>query len=486
MEQLNEILKERLEKIKSFREKNLEIYGGRFLPKLSISEILEHFEEGKKVRIAGRLMAIRSHGKSSFGDLKDQTGRVQVYLKLDAVGEENYQLFQKLDLGDVLGVEGALFTSKTGEKSVKVESFKLLSKIVQILPEKWHGLKDVEIRYRRRYLDLIVNDEVRQTFKMRSDIIRSTRHFLDNKGFMEVETPMMQQIPGGAKAEPFKTHHRALHLDLFLRVAPELYLKRLLVGGFEKVYEINRNFRNEGISVKHNPEFTMLELYQSYADLSDMMDITEEMMTHLVKEIREKESIPYGDGELNFARPWKRIGFYDALREKTGVDWRSCNNLRKEAERLKVKLESNYDDVDILNEVFDEFVEPELVNPTFVVDYPLIMSPLAKRKPGTTDLVERFELFVAHMELANAFSELNDPEDQRNRFLRQKEMLGEHKQLDEDFLLALEYGMPPAGGLGIGIDRLVMLLTNQHSIRDVILFPQLKPEVQLEEGAGEA
>ncbi len=481
MEQLNEILKERLDKIKSFRDKNLEIYGSRFQPVESIGDVLNHFEEGKKVRLAGRLMAMRGHGKSSFGDLKDQTGRIQIYAKQDSIGEENYQFFMKLDLGDILGIEGTLFTSKMGEKSVKIESFKLLSKIVQILPEKWHGLKDVEIRYRRRYLDLIVNEEVRKTFRLRSEIIRSIRKFLDAKGFMEVETPMMQQIPGGAKAEPFKTHHRALHLDLYLRVAPELYLKRLLVGGFEKVYEINRNFRNEGISIKHNPEFTMLELYQSYADLSDMLNITEEMFHMLVKDIHGKESIPYGEKELNFARPWKRISFYDALKEKTGVEWRKNPNVRKEAEKLKVKLEANYDDVDILNEVFDEFVEPTLVSPTFVVDYPLIMSPLAKRKPGTDDLTDRFELFIANMELANAFSELNDPEEQRDRFIRQKEALGEQKQIDEDFLLALEYGMPPAGGLGIGIDRLVMLLTNQHSIRDVILFPHLKPEVQEEE-----
>ncbi len=484
MEQVNEVLKERLEKIKGFRENKVELYGGRFLPVDAVESVLNQFEEGKKVRLAGRLMAVRSHGKSSFGDLKDQSGRIQIYFKKDVVGDDNYELFQKLDLGDIIGVEGSLFTSKTGEKSLKVESFKLLSKIVQILPEKWHGLKDVEIRYRKRYLDLIANEEVRKNFKIRSGIIRSIRQFLDQRGFMEVETPMMQTIPGGAKAEPFKTHHRALHLDLFLRVAPELYLKRLLVGGFEKVYEINRNFRNEGISIKHNPEFTMLELYQSYADMNDVLEITEEMISSLVKEIHKKDTIQYGDKELNFSRPWKRISFYDALKEKTGVDWRSAKNIRTEAEKLKVKLEPEYDDVDILNEVFDEYVEPTLVSPTFVVDYPLIMSPLAKRKPGADDLVDRFELFIANMEIANAFSELNDPEEQRARFLKQKEALGEQKKIDEDFLTALEYGMPPAGGLGIGIDRLVMLLTNQHSIRDVILFPHLKPEISAEEENG--
>ncbi|MBI4398647.1 MAG: lysine--tRNA ligase [Candidatus Omnitrophica bacterium] len=476
METTNEVLKERLEKIKSLRDKNLDLYGSRFQPVEPVETAVLRFEEGKKVRLAGRLMAVRSHGKSAFADLKDQSARIQIYVKKDLVGEESYDLFQKLDLGDILGVEGALFMSKTGEKSVKIESFRLLSKIVQILPEKWHGLKDVEIRYRRRYLDLIVNEEVRKTFALRSAIVRSIRKFLDARGFMEVETPMMQSMPGGAKAEPFKTHHRVLHMDLYLRVAPELYLKRLLVGGFEKVYEINRNFRNEGISIKHNPEFTMLELYQSYADLSDMLEITEEMFSSLVKELHGKEVISFGAQELNFARPWKRISFYEALKEKTGLEWRGNANIRKDAERLKLKMEPDYDDVDILNELFDEFVEPTLVNPTFVVDYPLVMSPLAKRKAGTEDLTERFELFIANMELANAFSELNDPWDQRERFMKQKEALGADKKIDEDFLLALEYGMPPAGGLGIGIDRLVMLLTNQHSIRDVILFPHLKPE----------
>jgi len=476
METQNEVLKERSEKIKQFKEKGTDLYGARFLPVDSIVSILEPFEEEKKVKIAGRLMAKRSHGKSSFGDIKDQSGRIQIYAKLDVVGEENYDLFQHLDLGDILGVEGTLFLSKRGEKSIRVESFRVLSKIVQMLPEKWHGLKDVEIRYRRRYIDLIANDDVRKTFQLRSQIVKDIRSFLDSRDFMEVETPMMQQIPGGAKAEPFKTHHNALGIDLYLRVAPELYLKRLLVGGFEKVYEINRNFRNEGISIKHNPEFTMLELYQSYADLTDMMEITEVMITDMVQKIYGSEKITYGDKELDFSRPWKRVGFFDLLKEKTGIDWLKDKDYKANAKKIKLEIGDDFEDADILNEAFDEFIEPTLVNPTFVNDFPLIMSPLAKQKEGTEDVADRFELFVSNMELANAFSELNDPEEQRKRLEKQREMIGEHKVLDDDFLLALEYGMPPAGGLGIGIDRLVMLLTNQSSIRDVILFPQMKPE----------
>jgi len=326
MQPVNELLKERAEKIKLLRDKQVDIYGSRFLPIEPIESIREPFEEGKKVRIAGRLMAVRSHGKSAFADLKDQRARIQIYAKKDVVGDENYSIFQLLDLGDIIGVEGTLFLSKKGEKTVKVGSFKLLSKIVQMLPEKWHGLKNVEIRYRRRYLDLIANDEVRHTFWLRSQIIKKIRQFLDDRDFMEVETPMMQSIPGGAKAEPFKTHHLALHLDLYLRVAPELYLKRLLVGGFEKVYEINRNFRNEGISVKHNPEFTMLELYQSYADMTDMMELTEEMVTSLIKELHGKEKLIFGDKELDYSRPWKRISFFGVLKEKTGVDWEKASD----------------------------------------------------------------------------------------------------------------------------------------------------------------
>lgn len=451
-------------------------YGQRFLPKDSLADLHANFQEGRKVRTAGRLMTRRDMGKSTFCDLKDEEARMQVYAKRDILGEEGYKVFQKeLSLGDIVGIEGELFKSKTGEHTIKIEKFERLSKIVRTLPEKWHGLKDVETRYRQRYVDLIANDEVRATFKTRSRILREIRAFLDKQGFMEVETPMMQPLAGGARAKPFVTHHHTLHADLYLRVAPELYLKRLLVGGFEKVYEINRNFRNEGISVRHNPEFTMLELYQAYADYTDMMSITEEMVHYLVMMLYGKDEIPYGDKTLNFKTPWKRLSFYGALQSATGIDFRKVNT-RDAARKLHVEVSEEMEDIDILNEIFAEKVERDLWDPTFMVDYPTAMTPLAKAKPEDPELVYRFELFVAKMEIANAFSELNDPSVQRKRLTEQQELIGEHKQIDEDFLTALEYAMPPAGGLGIGIDRLVMLLTNQTSIRDVILFPQLKPE----------
>ncbi len=451
-------------------------YGARFLPIEPISSIIENFADGRKIRAAGRLMARRIMGKSTFGDLKDQSARIQIYGKKDELGEK-YDTLMNLSLGDIIGLEGSCFISKSGEKSIRIEKFEILSSIVRTLPEKWHGLKDVESRYRHRYVDLIVNDEVRDTFRKRSRIVRDVRRFLDERGFMEVETPMMQAIPGGARAKPFVTHHNTLDVDLYLRVAPELYLKRLLVGGFEKVYELNRNFRNEGISVRHNPEFTMLEVYQAYADYNDMMDLTEELISGLVMAIHGTDEIPFGDRTLSFKRPWKRISFYDALKEKTGMDMRTAN-MREAAKKAGVRLSDKepWEDVDILNEIFGECVEPDLWQPTFIVDYPTIMTPLAKAKDDDPSLVYRFELFIAKMEVANAFSELNDPAVQRERLMVQKDMIGEHKVIDEDFLMALEYGMPPAGGLGIGIDRLVMLLTNQQTIREVVLFPQLKPE----------
>ena len=465
---------------------NTSDYGHRFLPKDSLAEIRTNFQEGRRVRVAGRLMTRRDMGKSSFADLKDEGARMQIYAKKDMLGEEFYKFFTGLSLGDIIGLEGELFKSKTGEPTIKIEKFERLSKIVRTLPEKWHGLKDVETRYRHRYVDLISNDEVRATFKTRSRIIREVRAFLDKKDFMEVETPMMQPLAGGARAKPFVTHHHTLHTDLYLRVAPELYLKRLLVGGFEKVYEINRNFRNEGISVRHNPEFTMMELYQAYADYEDMMDITEELTHHLVMMLYGKEEIPYGEKTLNFARPWKRVSFYGALEAATGMDFRKVN-VREAAKKLQVEFTEKMEDIDVLNEIFGEKVEKEFWDPVFVIDYPTIMTPLAKAKTEDPALVYRFELFVAKMEIANAFSELNDPTIQRERLVEQKELIGEHKEVDEDFLMALEYGMPPAGGLGIGIDRLVMLLTNQASIRDVILFPQLKPEKKtIEQAEAEA
>lgn len=458
-------------------------YGGRYLPVESIESIRQNFAENREVRAAGRLMSRRIMGKSVFADLKDISGRIQIYVKKEE-DTALFDAFTSLSIGDILGVEGHLFNSKTGEMTVRVSKFERLSAITRTLPEKWHGLKDVETRYRHRYVDLIVNDEVRSTFKKRSLIIRKIREFLDTRDFMEVETPMMQPIPGGARAKPFMTHHNTLHLDLYLRVAPELYLKRLLVGGFERVYEINRNFRNEGISTRHNPEFTMLELYQAYADYTDMMEITETMISGLVKEVCETEVIDYQGRPLNFSRPWKRISFYDSVKEKIGIDLRTAN-LRETAKKLKIEVDASMEDVDILNEIFGETIEKDLWDPAFVIDYPTVMTPLAKAKENDPAVCYRFELFVAGMELANAFSELNDPAVQRSRLTAQKEMIGEHKVIDEDFLTALEYGMPSAGGLGIGIDRLVMLLTNQPSIRDVILFPLLKPQKTGEESKSE-
>ena len=454
------------------------LYGERYLPIEPISSVIQNFTEGRSVRCAGRMMARRIMGKSVFCDLKDEDGRIQMYGKSDELGEPEFEAFKALRIGDILGVEGTLFNSKTGEKTIKVKKFKLLSKIVRSLPEKWHGLKDVETRFRHRYVDLIVNDDVRKTFKMRSRIVREIRNFLDGKGFMEVETPMMQPIPGGARARPFVTHHHSLNTHLFMRVAPELYLKRLLVGGFERVYEINRNFRNEGISIRHNPEFTMLELYQAYADYHDMMNITEEMVSGLVRQIHGADEVPFGERVLNFKTPWKRISFYDSIRERTGIDLKKIS-AQEAAKKLKLKTRSEDGEVteaDIMNEIFGLYVEPDLWDPIFVIDYPTLMTPLAKAKEDDPEVVYRFELFIAKMEIANAFSELNDPGIQRQRLTEQKEVIGDHKVIDEDFLTALEYGMPPAGGLGIGIDRLVMLLTNQHSIREVILFPQLRPE----------
>lgn len=475
----SELVRERKAKREAYLKRGEYPYGCRFLPLESLQEVLKSFQEGRQVRIAGRLMARRNHGKSTFCDLKDQSARIQIYAKADTLGTEAYERFCALDLGDIIGVEGKLFVSKTGERTVKIEKFTLLSKILRVLPEKWHGLRDVEIRYRHRYVDLIVNDEVRKVFQIRSEVVREIRRFLDSQGFLEVETPMMQPIPGGARARPFVTHHETLDMNLYLRVAPELYLKRLLVGGFEKVYEINRNFRNEGISVKHNPEFTMMELYQAYADYTDMMTIVEELLTHLVKTLHGREEILYGEKTLSFKRPWRKISFYEALREKTKIDWRKTD-IKKEAKRLGIGFDATDEPMDVLNIVFGQFVEPDLWNPTFVVDFPTEFTPLAKSKGEDPQIADRFELYIAGMEIANAFSELNDPVIQRERLERQTEVIGGTKEVDEDFLMALEYGMPPAGGLGIGIDRLIMILANRSSIREVILFPHLRPEAKVE------
>ncbi|NYE57901.1 lysine--tRNA ligase [Carboxydothermus ferrireducens] len=483
-QELNELVKVRLEKLSELRKMGIEPYGGKFERTHTAKEILDNFEQlvDKTVKIAGRIMAKRGHGKASFAHIQDMSGKIQIYARQNELGEEAYKLFEKLDIGDIIGVTGHVFKTQKGEITVWLSSFEILAKSLRPLPEKWHGLTDVELRYRQRYVDLIVNPEVRETFILRSRIVKTIREFLDQKGFLEVETPMMHPIAGGAAARPFITHHNALDMKLYLRIAPELYLKRLLVGGFEKVYEINRNFRNEGISTKHNPEFTMLELYQAYADYHDMMDITEELITHVAEKVLGTLEITYQGTPIKLQRPWKRIPMLKAIEEVTGVDFASVKDpvqAYAKAKELGVPVEEDMGWGEIITAVFEEKVEPTLINPTFVIDYPVEVSPLAKRQKENPDLTYRFELFIYGREMANAFSELNDPIDQKERFLKQLEARAkgneEAHMMDEDYITALEYGMPPAGGLGIGIDRLVMLLTDQASIRDVILFPLMRP-----------
>ncbi|MBO8136976.1 MAG: lysine--tRNA ligase [Desulfotomaculum sp.] len=484
MEELNELIRVRREKLDELRENGIEPYGEKFEVTHYALEIIDRFEEleGQKVRIAGRIMAKRGHGKASFANLQDATGRIQIYGRLNDMGEEAYSMFEKLDIGDIIGLEGTVFKTRRGEVTVAVTEFTMLAKSLRPLPEKWHGLKDVDLRYRQRYLDLTVNPEVRNTFVVRSRIVREIRNYLDNLGFLEVETPMMHPIAGGAAARPFITHHNALDMNLYLRIAPELYLKRLLVGGFDKVYEINRNFRNEGISTKHNPEFTMLELYQAYGDVEDMMSLTEDMISSVAQKVLGTTKITYGEEEIDLSPPWKRLPMLEAVKQHSGLDFNiitTDEEARKKAKELQLEIEGNETWGDVLNKVFEEFVEPKLIQPTFILDYPVEISPLAKRKKDQPRLTYRFELFIYGRETANAFSELNDPIDQRQRFENQlkKRKAGDEEahMMDEDYIQALEYGMPPAGGLGIGIDRLVMLLTNSQSIRDVILFPLMKP-----------
>jgi lysyl-tRNA synthetase class 2 len=434
------------------------------------------------VIVAGRIVAMRSFGKAGFGHLQDGSGRIQFYFQKNTLGEDKYAFFKKLDIGDFMGVKGFLFRTKTNELTIDIEDFTLLSKSLRPLPEKWHGLTDVELRYRQRYLDLIVNPDVRKVFLVRTKIVQAIRRFLNERGYIEVETPMMQSIPGGATAKPFKTHHNALDMDLFLRIAPELYLKRLLVGGFERVYEINRNFRNEGISTRHNPEFTMLEFYTAYADYRVLMDMTEQMISSIAQEVLGKTEVEYEGHLINLSPPWKRITYFDALRE-AGVSEDVLNDgvkAREYAKKLGAHLTGGEPLGKVLNEIFEALVEPKLIQPTFITDYPTDISPLSKKRDDNPNFVERFELFVVGRELANAFSELNDPVDQKERFLKQvsEGEAGDEEahQMDDDFIRALEYGMPPAAGEGIGIDRLVMLLTGASSIRDVILFPQMKKE----------
>ncbi len=486
-EELSDLLKVRREKMDEFRARGMEPYPYGFAKNISAAEIVtkyaglgEHDESPEEVAVAGRIMTKRGHGKASFATIQDQSGRVQVYGKLDVIGAEPYELYQKLDIGDFIGVTGKVFKTKTGEITVRVVKFVLLSKSLHPLPEKWHGLQDKELRYRERYVDLIVNPNVKEVFVKRSRIVSLIRQYLEARGFLEVETPILHVMQGGAAATPFETFHDALGMPLFMRIAPELYLKRLLVGGFEKVFEMGRVFRNEGMSYKHNPEYTMIEIYQAYADYHDIMKLTEELIVSIAKEVLGTLEIEFRGDKINLALPWKRITLIDALKE-AGIDIAG----KDDAGIRRIAKEKGIDGADeigigkIINVLYDKFVEPNLRQPTFIIDHPLETSPLAKKHRSKPGEVERFELIIAGMELANAFSELNDPVDQRNRLKKQAELKAagdlEAESMDEDFLRALEYGMPPAGGLGIGIDRLVMVLTNQASIRDVLFFPHMKP-----------
>lgn len=448
-------------------------------------DIHEQFDqlEGQTVSLAGRLMSKRGMGKVSFCDLSDQEGRIQLFTKIDALGETNYAQWQKLDIGDWIGVRGQVFRTQKGEISVKTESYQLLAKALRPLPEKYHGLKDTDTRYRQRYLDLIVNPEVRDTFVKRSLIIRTLREQLDRMQFIEVETPMLNVIPGGAAARPFITHHNALDIDLFLRIAPELFLKRLVVGGLERVYEIGRQFRNEGLSIKHNPEFTLLEAYQAYTDYEGMMTLTEQLITSAAQAVHQTTIIPWQGKTIDLTPPYQRMTMREAILKYAGIDF---DLIKDDEAAMQLAREKNLEDIktgmhrgDVMNLFFETYCEANLVQPTFITDYPIEVSPLTKKKPGHPELTERFELFIDGREYANAYSELNDPLDQRARFdaqLKKREAGDEEANLlDDDFCVALEYGMPPTGGLGMGIDRLVMLLTDSPSIRDVLLFPTMKP-----------
>ena len=489
---INELIKIRIEKLKDLQEKGKDPFQiVKFDNKDNSKDIKEKFvdpvegEEAPEVEvsIAGRLMSKRGHGKATFCDLQDMYGRIQIYVKLDEVGAESYEEFKKFDIGDIIGVKGIVFKTHMGEISIRVKEITLLSKSLRPLPEKYHGLKDTELRYRQRYVDLIMNGDVKNTFAARSLIIRELRRFLDEKGYLEVETPVLNTIPGGAAARPFITHHNTLDIDMYLRIAPELYLKRLIVGGFDKVYEIGRLFRNEGMDIKHNPEFTTVELYAAYEDYNDMMDITEGIFSTLAKKLTGDTKINYQGLDLDLAPGWKRIPMIEAIKEVTGADFNKANTdeeARELAKSIGVELENdNMVRGHVINAVFEAKVEETLMQPTFIIDYPVEVSPLTKKKPSDPRLVERFELLIGGREYANAYSELNDPIDQKERFMAQmaeREAGNEEaNMIDDDFVQALEYGMPPTGGLGIGIDRMVMLLTNSYSIRDVLLFPTMKP-----------
>ena len=493
MENPSNLLAQRREKAASLAAEGVALYGNSFRHPQSIAELLpvaeplaaeEHDPAGTIYRVAGRVMALRRFGKAAFCRLRDASGEIQLYAKQDIVGEAAYAVFKKWDVGDIVGVTGHVFKTKTGEPSIEAATLEIVTKSLRPLPEKFHGLTDVETRYRQRYLDMIMNPEVGAVFRKRVAIIRHIREFMAGRGFLEVETPMMQPVPGGATAKPFQTHHNALDIDLYLRIAPELYLKRLLVGGFERVFEINRNFRNEGVSTRHNPEFTMMEFYQAYATFHDMMDLTESLVSSVAEKVCGSMKISYQGQEVDLTPPWRRLTMDEALIQVGGLDAAVLDDgpaLMRLAKEKGIALQPEAGPGKAKSELFELLVEEKLISPTFITSYPLEISPLARRNEQNPELTDRFELFITGREMANAFSELNDPIDQQERFQKQIDNRGDdeeiHPVLDRDYIRALEYGMPPAAGEGIGIDRLVMLLTDSPSIRDVILFPLLKPEI---------
>ena len=489
MEDSSALMDQRREKLEEIRQLGVDPYAYKYSPTHTTQEIREQFaevgdqpDETKSVRVAGRIMTKRDHGKSGFAHLQDGSGRLQIYVRQNAVGEEAYQVYRKLDVGDIIGTGGPVFRTRTGELTVLVNEVELLAKSLRSPPEKWHGLQNKETRYRQRYADLMMNPDVMQVFINRTRMIQAVREYLNQDGFIEVETPILQPVYGGATARPFTTHHNALDMPLYLRIANELYLKRLIVGGFDRVYEFSKDFRNEGIDHDHSPEFTMIELYQAYADYEDMMGLTENLLAHTAQTVLGTTQITYKGDSISLDPPWRRLTMIESIKEEAGidVDKLSDEELRDAVLNAGVDLEGGAPRGKLIAELFEAHVEPNLVQPTFIYDYPIEISPFAKKKRGSDRFVERFEFFIARMEMGNAFSELNDPIDQRERFIEgaKKGDDGDEDALmiDEDYLRALEYGMPPTGGLGFGIDRLAMLLTDQISIRDVILFPQMRPE----------
>lgn len=490
-EDFNELIRERRQKLSNLQSEGKDPFDVYKVERThTTKEIKDNYDslEGKDVTVAGRLMSKRVHGKAGFSDIHDRYGKIQLYIKIDDVGEVKLKEYKTFDIGDFVSITGTVFKTKTGEVSLHIRDFQLISKSLKPLPEKWHGLKDPDLRYRQRYVDLIINQDVRDTFMKRTAIIKAIREFLDNRDYLEVETPILSPIAGGAAARPFVTHHNALDIDMYLRIATELYLKRLIVGGFEKVYEIGKNFRNEGISVRHNPEFTMIELYEAFADYNDMMEITENMMAYVCEKVLGTTKVTYEGTEIDFTPPWRRVTMVDAVKEYAGIDF---NEIKTDEEAREIAKEKHLEfkkelkectKGDILIALFEEFCEHKLIQPTFVCDYPVENSPLTKKKRGNQDFTERFEGFIYGREVCNAYSELNDPIVQKDRFIQQlrERELGDDEayMMDDDFINSLEIGMPPTGGLGIGVDRMIMFLTDSPSIRDVILFPTMKPTQQ--------